>query len=128
MAQNEKLTDDRLRTPKAAAIAGIAFSILLLIVMALFWSAVPTDALDKGAWLSGSLRRVELALNLMPFAGVAFLWFIGVLRDRLGSREDRLMATVMLGSGILFLGMFFVAAAIFGAIVTAHTVMPNNLL
>jgi hypothetical protein len=25
-----------------------------------------------------------LALNLVPFAGLAFLWFIGVLRDRLG--------------------------------------------
>jgi hypothetical protein len=27
---------------------------------------------------------VSLALGLLPFAGIAFLWFIGVVRDRLG--------------------------------------------
>jgi hypothetical protein len=30
----------------------------------------------------------------VPFAGIAFLWFIGVLRDRLGEFEDRFFATV----------------------------------
>jgi hypothetical protein len=32
---------------------------------------------------------VAVALNLVPFAGIAFLWFIGVIRDRIGEREDR---------------------------------------
>jgi hypothetical protein len=35
-----------------------------------------------------------VALNLIPFAGIAFLWVIGVLRDRIGEREDRFIATV----------------------------------
>ena len=43
-------------------------------------------------------------MNLIPFAGIAFLWFIGVLRDRLGEQEDRFFATVFFGSGLLFLG------------------------
>ena len=51
-------------------------------------------------------------MNLIPFAGIAFLWFIGVLRDRIGEREDRFFATVFLGSGLLFVAMLFVAAAI----------------
>jgi hypothetical protein len=43
-----------------------------------------------------------LALYLVPFAGIAFLWFIGVLRDRLGELEDRFFATVFFGSGLLY--------------------------
>src|SRR6185437_10759148 len=54
--------------------------------------------LEPGAWLRGGVTYVALAMNLVPFAGVAFLWFVGVLRDRLGAREDRFFATVFLGS------------------------------
>jgi hypothetical protein len=55
-----------------------------------------------------------LALYLVPFAGIAFLWFIGVLRDRLGELEDRFFATVFFGSGLLFLAMLFASAAVAG--------------
>jgi hypothetical protein len=58
---------------------------------------------------------VLVALNLVPFAGIAFLWFIGVLRDRIGAREDRFFATV--GSGLLFVAMMFVAAAVGGGVI-----------
>src|SRR6516225_6883877 len=58
-------------------------------------------------------------MNLVPFAGVAFLWFVGVLRDRLGGREDQFFATVFLGSGLLLLAMLFAAAAVVGAIIIA---------
>ena len=51
---------------------------------------------------------IRLSLNLVPFAGIAFLWFIGVVRDQLGEVEDRLFSTVFLGSGLLFLAMLFV--------------------
>jgi hypothetical protein len=43
----------------------------------------------------------------VPFAGIAFLWFIGVVRERLGEIEDRLFSTVFLRSGLLFLAMLF---------------------
>lgn len=118
----------RLRTPRAAAIAGIVFSGLLIAILLLCLSSVPKDALDQGAWLSRSLERVVLAINLMPFAGVAFLWFIGVVRDRLADAEDKLFATVFLGSGILFLAMMFVAAATFGAIIAVHVARPENVI
>jgi hypothetical protein len=76
---------------------------------------------EAGAWLTDSRRRAAaaIALNLIPFAGIAFLWFIGVLRDRIGEREDRFFATVFLGSGLLFVGMLFVAAAVAGGLITA---------
>ena len=53
----------------------------------------------------------------MPFAGIAFLWFIGVLRDRLGQQEDRFFATVFFGSALSFLAMLFAAAAVAGAVI-----------
>jgi hypothetical protein len=58
---------------------------------------------------SDAQRRnlIRLSLNLVPFAGIAFLWFIGVIREQLGAIEDRLFSTVFLGSGLLFLAMLF---------------------
>ena len=45
------------------------------------------------------------ALYLAPFAGIAFLWFVAVIRDQIGDREDRFFATVFFGSGILFVAL-----------------------
>lgn len=127
MDQTVPLTAKRLRSPRAAAVAGILFAVLLIIVLVLFRSSVPRDPLESGAWLSGGLARVVLAINLMPFAGIAFLWFIGVVRDRMADAEDRLFATVFLGSGLLFLAMMFVAIAVFGAIVAVQLARPGSL-
>jgi len=53
-----------------------------------------------------------IALNLIPFSGITFLWFMAVLRNRIGVLEDRFFATVFLGSGLLFVAMLFAAAAV----------------
>ena len=110
-----------LRTPRAAAVAGIAFSVLLITAFVLIRLSVPAQPGAAGAWLTEPGRRtaVAIALNLIPFAGIAFLWFIGVIRDRIGEREDRFFATVFLGSGLLFVGMLFVAAAVSGGLIAA---------
>ena len=108
-----------LRTPRAAAVAGIAFSVLLISSLALLRVSVPANPAVPGAWLTDSGKRaaVTIGLNLIPFAGIAFLWFIGVIRDRIGTHEDRFFATVFLGSGLLFVGMLFVAAAVAGGLI-----------
>jgi hypothetical protein len=64
----------------------------------------------------------------MPFAGIAFLWFIGVIRDRLGDMEDRLFATVFLGSGLLFLGLTFTGAALAGGLLSSYAVAPEVIV
>jgi hypothetical protein len=118
--QTVRLSGERagLRTPRAAAVAGIVFSVLLIIAIVLLRISVPGNPAVPGAWLSDSARRtaVTVALNLVPFAGIAFLWFIGVIRDRIGDREDKFFGTVFLGSGLLFVAMLFVAAAVAGGI------------
>ena len=115
-----------LRTPRAAAVAGIIFSVLLTAALVLLRVSVPAHPAVPGLWLTDSHHRAEvaIALNLVPFAGIAFLWFIGVLRDRIGEREDRFFATVFLGSGLLFVAMMFVAAAIAGGLIAADTSSP----
>jgi hypothetical protein len=108
------LTREQLKTPRAAAIAGILFSVLLTTTLVLLRISAP--AISPEVELSATRERILLlALNLVPFAGIAFLWFIGVVRDRLGTYEDRFFATVFFGSGILFLAMFFAATAVAGA-------------
>jgi len=121
-------TGAQLNTPKAAAIAGIVFAILLIAIFVLLRSAVPGSPTEGGDWLAQDWRRAAFALNLIPFAGIAFLWFIGVLRDRLGAKEDRFFATVFFGSSLLFLGMLFTAASLVGALILAGAAMgPHNL-
>jgi hypothetical protein len=116
-----------LKTPRAAAVAGILFSVLLLASLGLLLASVQVRSTDPGDWLGQGSWRVALALNLIPFAGIAFLWFIGVLRDRLGPAEDKLFATVFLGSGLLFVGLLFVSASAIGAILITHAIAPNEL-
>jgi hypothetical protein len=119
VSEENDVSGRALRTPKAAAIAGVVFSLLTLASFGALFSAIPADPLAPPGWLAADARAVNLALNLIPFAGIAFLWFIGVIRDRLGRREDRFFATVFFGSGLLFIGTLFVAAAVLGAIVIA---------
>ena len=104
--------------PRVIAISGTIFAALYVASLVLIRLAVPADPTDPGAWLADPASRsgVRLALNLIPFTGIAFLWFMGVLRNRIGRLEDQFFATVFLGSGLLFVAMLFVAAALTGAL------------
>jgi hypothetical protein len=124
------LTDARLKTPRAAALAGILFALLYATSVVLIRIAVPPDLADHGAWLRerGGSVSLGLALALVPFAGIAFLWFMGVVRDRIGFQEDQLFSTVFFGSGLLFLAMTFVSSALAGGLLAAHAVESTRLL
>jgi hypothetical protein len=119
---------ETLKTPSAAAFAGILFALLYgAAIILIRLSIPPTPVSENLDWLVANSGRVDLALNLVPFAGIAFLWFIGVIRDRIGDREDRLFATVFLGSGLLFLAMTFAGAALAGGLMTSY-VAESQLL
>lgn len=100
--------------PRVVAISGVVFSALYVTSLVLVRLAVPADPKEPGAWLADPMLRnwVRVALNLVPFTGIAFLWFMAVLRHRVGLLEDRFFATVFLGSGLLFVAMLFTAAAV----------------
>src|SRR5262245_51480471 len=122
------ITGSGLRTPRAAGVAGILFSVLLGVALVLIIVSQPPDPAKPGAWLSDPARRGALvvALNLVPFAGIAFLWFIGVVRDRIGQLEDRFFATVFLGSGLLFVAMLFAGAAFAGGLAAAGSAAAST--
>ena len=68
-------------------------------------------------WTQGTVAGQNTAmviggLYLAPFAGIMFLWFVAVIRDQIGEREDRFFATVFFGSGLLFVGLLFTTAAV----------------
>jgi hypothetical protein len=122
------LTDRRLRTPRAAAVAGILFALLLGISYSLMRISIPADPADGGRWLEERANTVILALSLAPFAGIAFLWFIGVVRDRIGQFEDRFFSSVFFGSGLLYLAMMFVSAAVAGSLLSTYAIIPTQLI
>ena len=135
MAPEALITENRmdatrraLSTPRAAAIAGIVFAALFTTSIVLIRLATPADPLADATWLTSNARSVTLALNLVPFAGIAFLWFIGVIRDRLGGLEDRFFATVFLGSGLLFLALVFAGAALSGGLLASYSANSNALV
>jgi hypothetical protein len=113
-----------LAAPGGAAIAGVIFSVLMIISLGLVRFAVPVDLKTPDIWITEPDRRsaIQFALELVPFAGIAFLWFIGVLRNRMGELEDRFFASVFLGSGLLFVASMFGTAAVTAALIDSMAI------
>jgi hypothetical protein len=122
------LTHHKLKTPRAAALAGILFTVLFSSSVVLIRLSIPGNPAEGGMWLKDKAGTVALALSLLPFAGIAFLWFMGVVRDRLGHLEDQFFSTVFFGSGLLFLAMTFVSAALAGGILATYAIEPGKLI
>jgi len=112
--------------PRAAAIAGLIFSVLMLISLGIIRVAVP-EVLEEQSMVNTRFgRAITLSLHLVPFAGLAFLWFIGVLRNRMGAAEDQFFGTVFLGSGLLFVESLFGASAVAGAVLGSSHLRPGQ--
>ena len=127
MGQEDSTIQKRLRAPKAAAIAGILFCVLLITSQLLVWGSIPANLGGPALDVLSHSKTISLALNLLPFAGIAFLWFIAVVRNRLGELEDRFFATVFLGSGLLYIGMVFTSAALAGGLIRVLINAPEIL-
>jgi hypothetical protein len=119
----------RIRSPRSAALAGILFSVLMVASMLLLSNTTTQSPADiSREWLGARANTVSLALGLVPFAGIAFFWFTGVIRDHIGEREDRFFATVFLGSGISYVVLMFIFAAAIGAIFGTYTLAGDLLV
>jgi hypothetical protein len=125
--KTEHLVQSRLRTPRAAAIAGILFAVLYSTSWVLIRLSIPADALVATGWLKTQAKNLSLAMSLIPFAGISFLWFMGVVRDRMGRQEDQFFSTLFFGSGYLYLGMTFVSAAAIGGALMLFASDPDLL-
>ncbi|MFJ4521519.1 hypothetical protein ACIP4Y_11310 [Streptomyces sp. NPDC088810] len=113
-----------LRTPRAAGLAGVVFALLLAAAMVLVRLGLPEGAdagTAQGFTDPGRRGALRTALALVPFAGIFFLWFVGAVRTHVGAVEDKFLATVFLGSGLVFTAtMFGAAAAADAVLVVTH--------
>ncbi len=104
-----------LRSIEAAAVAGLVFAVTSTISLILL--NVPPDLSGPNseitAWYSDAANRASLTtgLSLSIVSAVSFLWFVAVIRRRVGDREDRFFATVFLGSGVLLTGVMLTGTA-----------------
>ncbi len=109
----------RVASVEAAAVAGIVCAVGWSIGMRGLLAAPSIDATDDeivryfSEPYSGGAAVIYL--QVVTVATLAFLWFIGVVRSRLGENEPRLFGTVFLGGGILLAGLIFVGASALAA-------------
>ena len=120
------ITQEQLRTPKAAAYAGIVFSLLVAASLILVNSSIPPTLSTDSDWLVEHSGRLQTAVTLVPFAAIAFLWFMGVIRDLLGAREDYFFSTIFLGSGLLTIGGLLIWMANINAVLISFEAAPDT--
>lgn len=123
---SRSLVRRRIRSPRSAAIAGILFSLMRIISLLLMASAAGPSEFSV-EWLENWSRNSTIVVLLVVFSGIAFLWFTGVIRDLIGEREDKFFSTIFFGSGILYVALGFIWAAVFGAILNIYAI-PSSLL
>ncbi|MFA9564956.1 MAG: hypothetical protein ACERLM_09665 [Acidimicrobiales bacterium] len=108
-----------LRSVESAAVAGVVYSVLTVVALVLLRRFPDLDGSDEEltAWFDQGGHRGELilGLNLAAVGSIAFLWFVAVIRRRLGDREDQFFATVFLGSAIVYVSIWLVGAALLAA-------------
>jgi hypothetical protein len=102
----------RLATPRAAGLAGVLFALLFATALVLIRTALPEGDQPGSQWVIEGSTNLRISAMIMPFAGIMFLWFIGVVRDGFAGFEDKFFSTVFIGSGLLFLAMMFVASGV----------------
>ena len=105
--------------------AGVLFAVLFGTALVLIRTALPEGAEHGSQWIAGASGQLKVASVLMPFAGITFLWFIGVIRDGFGGFEDKFFATVFIGSGLSFLAMMFVSSAVGAGLVATRVGLPD---
>jgi hypothetical protein len=127
MAMSSKPSPRQLTTPRAAALAGVIFALLFGAALILIGTKMPEREAGSSEWLSSNGSGIATARTLMPFAGISFLWFIGVVRDGLGRYEDKFFSSVFICSGVLFLAMMFVSTAVAAGLVASNVGVTDPL-
>ena len=123
----DDLAPKGLSTPRAAAVAGLVFAVLFVASILILRSFMEPSPSGLSALINDLVGgHVGIVPGyLIPFAGIAFLWFIAVVRDQIGVYEDRFFSTVFLGSGFLFVAMLFTAASVVAGVLALAPAGPT---
>lgn len=105
-----------LRSVEAAATAGLVFAVLALVARALVARLPDPRSGDRAIaeWYADPVNQDSLltAINLHIISVIAFLWFVAVVRRRVGERENRFFGTVFLGAALLLCGVWLLAGTL----------------
>jgi hypothetical protein len=109
----------RLASIEAAAVAGIICAIGWSLSLRGLLSAPDIGASDREInryYADPSNATAALVwLQVLILSTIAFLWFVGVVRGRIGDREPKLFGTVFLSSSILLAALLFLGATLLAA-------------
>lgn len=117
-----------------AALAGAVFALLFVLGWLLLQESPPLDAPSDELvdyYSDPDQRRSSLiaGLYVVPFGGIAFIWFMAALRDRYlrsGGKENVVLSTVHLVSGTLFVVAIFAVSAVELALVWMAEQLPEG--
>jgi hypothetical protein len=100
------------RSVEAAALAGLAHAALFIVARVLMLRIPQPGDPAVSEWYasSGNQRSLIVALNLITIGSIAFVWFVAVIRRRVGERENRFFGTVFLGSALLTVAIWMIGA------------------
>ncbi len=115
---------------EAAAAAGLASSVLTVVALESL-SQFPSLSLDDTelrAWFDdgGNRARLIMGSNLLTVGSVAFLWFVAVIRRRLGHRENRFFATAFFGSALILLATGLTGTGLLASPAVAVTILDGG--
>lgn len=117
------MNEDPLDLRRAATITaslGIVHAVLLLVAFVIIHRYLPdvnaTESQLQAFYSGDGRRRLVLfaCLYLMPFAGIAYIWFTVALRAWLQGavkRLNRLLADVLLVCGVIYVALLFCGGA-----------------
>jgi hypothetical protein len=102
------------------AIAGLVFSALFVIAWFLLrespsYTATDQELLDYYGDPDRRRNSVMAGLYVIPFAGIAFIWFMAALRDRylhFATRENMILSTAHVVAGALVVTSLFTLAGV----------------
>lgn len=97
---------------EAAALAGLVHVVFFLLARSILLSIPEPDDASLAAWYADAdnQRSLVLALNLTTIGSIAFLWFVAVIRRRVGLRENRFFGTVFIGVALLMANLWVIGA------------------
>jgi hypothetical protein len=109
----------RFASVEAAAIAGIVcatgWSLSLRGLLAAPGLGAPDAEITEYYAERSNATSAVVWLQVLVFSTIAFLWFVGVVRGRIGDNEPKLFGTVFLGASVMLAGLAFVGAALLAA-------------
>ena len=123
-----KLVRREARSPRAAAITGIIYALLTGAILVIMINLLKIDLANiSSEWLDAWAANAHIILLMVTFAGIAFLWFTGVMLD-LAGLEDKFFAAIFLGSGFILIALTFIWASALGAIFGTYNLVSDLLV